>query len=75
METHRLRVFEKKVLRKKFGPKLDEVMGGWRKLHNEDLHDSYSSPCIIRITKSKRMRWVGRVAGMVENKNAYMLLV
>jgi hypothetical protein len=55
-EEHRLRVFENRVLRGIFGPKRDEVMGEWRKLHNKELHDLYSSPCIIRIIKSRRMR-------------------
>jgi hypothetical protein len=61
-EEHRLRVFENKVLRRMFGPKRDEVTGGWRKLRNEELHDLYSSPSIIRIIKSKRVRWAGHVA-------------
>jgi hypothetical protein len=56
---HKLRVFENRVLRRIFGPKRDGVMGGWRKLHNEELHNLYSSPSIIRIIKSRRMRWVG----------------
>jgi hypothetical protein len=60
-EEHRLRMFENKVLRRIFGPKRDEVMGGWRKLHNEELHDLYCSPSIIRIIKSRRMRWAGHV--------------
>jgi hypothetical protein len=60
-EEHRLRVFESRVLRRIFGPKRDEVTGGWRKLHNEDLHDLYSSPSIIRMIKSKRMKWAGNV--------------
>jgi hypothetical protein len=55
-------VFQNKVLRRTFGPKRDEVMGGWRKLHNEELRDVYSSPSIIRIIKSRRMRWAGNVA-------------
>jgi hypothetical protein len=55
-------VFENRVLRKVFGPKRDEVMGEWRKLHNEELCDLYTSPSIIRIIKSRRMRWAGHVA-------------
>jgi hypothetical protein len=61
-EEHRLRVFENRVLRRIFAPKRDEVMGGLRKLHNEELHDLYSSPSMIRIVKSRRMRWAGHVA-------------
>jgi hypothetical protein len=57
-------VFENRVLRRMFGPKRDEVRGGWRKLHNEELHDLYSLPSIIRIMKSKRMTWAGHVARM-----------
>jgi hypothetical protein len=63
-EEHRLRVFENRVLRRIFGPKRDEVTRGWRKLHNEELHDWYSSPSIIRMTKSRRMRLAGHVARM-----------
>jgi hypothetical protein len=59
MEEHKLRVFGNRVLRRIFGPKRDGVTGGWRKLHNEELYNLYSSPSIIRIIKSKRMRWVG----------------
>jgi hypothetical protein len=55
-------VFENRVLRRIFGPRRDEVMGGWRKLHNEELRDLYSLPSIIRIIKSRRMRWVRHVA-------------
>jgi hypothetical protein len=55
-EEHRLRVPENRVLRRIFGPKGDEVTGDWRKLHNEELHNLYSSPNIIRMIKSKRMR-------------------
>jgi hypothetical protein len=70
-----LRVFENKVLRRIFGPKRDEVTGGWRKLHNEELCDVYSSPSIIRIIESRRMRWAGHVARMGEKRNAYRLSV
>jgi hypothetical protein len=62
MEEHKLRAFENRVLRRILGPKMDVVIGGWRKLHNEELHNLYSSPSIIRIIKSRRMRWVGHVA-------------
>jgi hypothetical protein len=61
-EEHRQRVFENRVLRRIFGPKRDEVAREWRKLHNEELRDLYSSPSIIRIIKSRRMRWAGHVA-------------
>jgi hypothetical protein len=74
-EEHRLRVFENRLLRRIFGPKRDEVSGEWRKLHNEELRDLYSSPSIIRIIKSRRMRWAGHVACMGEKRSAYRLLV
>jgi hypothetical protein len=57
-------VFENRVLKRIFGPKRDEITGGWRKLHNEELHNLYSSPHIIRRIMSRRMRWAGHVAGM-----------
>jgi hypothetical protein len=63
-DKHRLRVFENRVLRRIFGTKRDEVTGEWRKLHNEELRDLYSSPSIIRIIGSRRMRWAGHVARM-----------
>jgi hypothetical protein len=63
-EEHRLRVFENRVLRRIFGPKWDEVTGEWRQLHNKELRDLYYSPSIIRIIKSRRMRWAGHVARM-----------
>jgi hypothetical protein len=68
-------VFENRVLRRIFGPKRDEAMGEWRKLHNKELHDLYSSPSIIRIIKSQRMRWAGHVTRLGEKRNAYRLLV
>jgi hypothetical protein len=68
-------VFENKVLRRIFRPKRDEVTGDWRKLHNEELHNLYSSPNIITIFKSRRMRLAGHVARMGENRNAYRILV
>jgi hypothetical protein len=74
-EEHTLRVFETMVLRRIFGLKRDEVMGGLRKLHNEELHDFYISPSIIRIIKLRRMRWAGHVARMGEKRNVYRLLV
>jgi hypothetical protein len=74
-QEHRLRVFENRVLRRIFGLKRDEVTGEWRKLHNEELRDLYSSASIIRIIKSRRMRWVGHVARMGKKRNAYRLLV
>jgi hypothetical protein len=61
-EEHKLRAIENRVLRRIFGPKRDRVTGGWRKLHNEELHNLYSSPSIIRTIKSRRMRWAGHVA-------------
>ena len=61
-EERRLKVFENRVLRKIFGPTRDEVTGEWRKLHNEGLSDLYSLPNIVRVVKSRRMRWAGHVA-------------
>jgi hypothetical protein len=63
------------VLRRIFGPKRDEVTGGWRKLHNEELQNLYSSPSIIRTIRSRRMGWAGQVAQMREKRNAYRILV
>jgi hypothetical protein len=75
MEDHRPRVFENRVLRRIFGPTRDEVSGEWRKLHNRELHNLYSSPDIIRQIKSRRMRWAGHVARMGEGRNVYRVLV
>ena len=63
-EERRLRVFGNRVLRKVFGPKRDEVTAEWKKLHNEELNDLYSLPNIVRVVKSRRMRWAGHVARM-----------
>jgi hypothetical protein len=68
-------VFENRALRRIFGPKGDEVTGCWRKLHNEELHNLYSSPSAIRLMKSRKMRWAGHVARMGTKKNAYRILV
>jgi hypothetical protein len=68
-------VFQNRVLQRIFGPKRDEVTGGWRKLHNEELHNLYSSPSIIRMIKSRRMRWAGHVARIGAKMTAYRILV
>jgi hypothetical protein len=73
-EEHGLRVFENRVLRKIFGPKREED-GSWRKLHNDDLRSLYSSPNIVRVIKSREMRWVGHVARMGEGRGVYRVLV
>ena len=67
-EERRLRVFENRVLRRRFGPQRDEVTGEWRKLHNEELNVAYSSPNIVRMIKSRRTRWAGHVASMGEER-------
>ena len=74
-EETKLRAFENMVLRRIFGPKRDEVTGEWRRLHNVELNDLYSSPNIVRVIKSRRMRWAGNVARMREERGAYMVLV
>ena len=74
-EERRQRVFEKRVLRRIFGPKKDEVTGEWRKVHNEELSDLYSSPNIVRVIKSKRVRWAGHVARVRERRDSSMVLV
>jgi hypothetical protein len=68
-------VFENRVLRRIFGPKRDEVAGGWRKLHKKELHNLYSSPSIIRMIRSRRMGCAGNVERMREKMNAYKILV
>jgi hypothetical protein len=72
-EEHRLRVFENRVLRRIFGPKSEEY-GSWRKLHNDELHSLYSSPNIVRVFKSRRLRWAGHVAHMWEGRGVYRVL-
>ena len=74
-EEHRLRVFENRVLWRIFRPKKNEVTGEWIKLHNEELKDLYSSPNIVWVIKSRRMRWEGHVAHMGERGGAYRVLV
>jgi hypothetical protein len=74
-QEHGLRVFENRVLKTIFGPKRAEVTRRWRKVHNEELRDLYSSPSMIRIMKSRRMRWLGHVARMGEKRNVYRLLI
>ena len=74
-EERRLRVFENRVLRRIFGPRGDEVTGEWRKLHIEKLNDLYSSPNIVPVIKSRRMRWAGHVARMGERRGVYSVFV
>jgi hypothetical protein len=74
VEEHRLRVFENKVLRRIFGPKREEDES-WRKLHDDELHSLYSSPNIVRVIKSRKMRWAGHVALMGEGRGVYRVLV
>jgi hypothetical protein len=74
-EECRLRVFENRVLRRIFGPKSDEVTGEWIRLHNKELYAMYSSPNIIRVIKSRRLRWARHVARMGERRGAYRALV
>ena len=67
-------MFENRVLRRIFGPKRDEVTGEWRKPHHEDLNDLYSSPNIVWVIKSRKMRWAGHVARMGERRDVYRVL-
>jgi hypothetical protein len=73
-EERRLRVFENRVLRRIFGPKREEG-GSWKKLHNDELHSLYSSPNIVRVIISRKIRWVGHVARMGEGRGVYRVLV
>ena len=68
-------MFDNRVLRRVFGPKRDEVTGEWRKVPNEELRDLYSSPNIVRVIKSRRMRWAGHVARMGEDRGVHRVLV
>jgi hypothetical protein len=68
-------VFENRVLRRIFGPKRDEVMGAWRKLHNEELKNLYALPNLVWVIKSRRMRWAGHVARMGAGRGVYRVLV
>jgi len=74
-EESKLRVFGNRVLRRIYRPKRDEVTGEWRKLHNEELHDLYCSPSIVRVIKSRRMRWVGHVACMGRRRGVHRVSV
>jgi hypothetical protein len=73
-ENHRPRVSENRVLKKLFGPTREED-GSWRKLHNDELHNLYSSPKIVRVMKPRRMKWAGHVARMGEGRSVYAVLV
>jgi len=74
-EEHKLKVFENRVWRRIFGSKRDKVTGEWRKLHNEECNDLYSSPNIVRVTKLRRMKWAGHVACMGKRRGIYRVLV
>ena len=74
-EERKLRVFENMVLKRIYGPRRDEVTREWRRLHNEELNDLYCSPNIVRVIKSRRMRWAGYVARMGEERGLYRVLV
>jgi hypothetical protein len=75
LEEHRLRVSENRVLRGIFGPKREELAGGWRRLHNKEVHKSYASLHIANIIKTRRMRWTGHAARMGEMRHVYKILV
>jgi hypothetical protein len=74
-EKNKLGVSENRLLRRVFEPKREKVAGGWKRLHNEELHNVYASPNIIRVSKSGRMRWSGHVARMGKVRNVYKILL
>ena len=74
-KERKLRVFENRVLKRIFTPRMDEVTGEWRRLHNEELNGLYSSPNIVRVIKSRRMRWAGHVAHTGEERGVYSVFV
>jgi hypothetical protein len=74
-DERKLRVFENRIFRRIFGPKKDEVRREWRKIHNEEVNDLYCSPNIVRVIKSRRMKWAGHVAGMAVRRGVYRVLV
>jgi len=74
-EERKLRVFENMVLRKIFGPRRDDVTGEWSRLHNKEPNDLYPLPNILRVKKSRRIRWAGHVARMAEERGVYRVLV
>jgi len=74
-EERKLRVFENMVLRRIFGPRRDEVTEEWRRLHNKEINDLYSSPNTVRVIKSRRMRWAGHVARVGEERGVYRVLL
>jgi hypothetical protein len=74
-DERRLRVYENRVLRRVFGPKRDEVTGEWKKLHNEERNGLYSLPNIVRVVKSRRMRWAGHVVHMGEVRGVHRVLM
>jgi hypothetical protein len=70
-----MKVYENRVLRRIFGPQRDEVAGGWRRLHNQEFHNLYASSNIVRVIKSRKIRWAGRIARMGKMRNGYHILI